>query len=249
MVAMKKTLLEIVQDILNDLDSDTVNSISDTEESDQVTDIVIQTYFDLISDRVVPEHFETFRLDAAADATRPTHLILPDDVSTMQKFWYNKTLTTKKEFKEIYYKDPLAFLEFVNSRTSDATDITISLSIDNSVELLVFNDRHPAYYTSFDNKYIVCDAHKSTLDTTLQQSKTMAYGEVIPTVTRSDAFVFDFESKYFPYLTAEAKSRAFSVTHKTLDQKTEQVARRHKSFIQKEKYRIETGNSRTTYGR
>jgi hypothetical protein len=246
---MKKTLLEIVQDILNDLDADTVNSISDTEESDQVTDIVIATYFDLISDRVIPEHFEVFRLDAAADSTRPTHLILPDDVASLQKFWYNKSEDGEQQYRDMIYEEPLDFLSRLNRRDSSSTSVTTSLSIDESVQLLVYNDRWPTYFTSFDNKYIVCDAHHSTYDTTLQQSKTSCYGEIIPSVTRSDTFTFDFESKYFPYLVAEAKSRAFSVTHKTLDPKVEQWARRHKSFIQKEKHRIDLPNRQRNYGR
>jgi hypothetical protein len=36
MATMKKTLLEIVDDILNDLDSDTITTIGDTVESTQV---------------------------------------------------------------------------------------------------------------------------------------------------------------------------------------------------------------------
>jgi len=246
---MKKTLLEIVQDVLSDLDGDSVNSISDTEESDQVTDIVISTYFDLISDRVIPENFDIFTLDALADSTRPTHLTLPSNISIIKRFWYNKSTTGEKDYDEIHYMDPLDFLSKLNHRNSGSSSITTSLSLTDSTPLLVFNDRMPIYYTSFDNEHIVCDAYDSTVDTTLQSSKTQGYGELIPTVTRSDSFIFDMESKYFPYLIAEAKSTAFSILQKTMNPKIEQRARRHKSFIQKEKYRLGEPDTRRNYGR
>jgi hypothetical protein len=251
MVAMKKTLLEIVQDILNDLDSDNVNSISDTVEATQVSNIVAQTYFDLISDRVIPEHFELFRLVALSDSERPNYMQLPDDVALVKKIWYNKSGDGDQEYEEIYWRDPLDFLRQTSARNGSADDTRTVLDFDGDTELLIYTDRMPAIWTSFDNKHIVMDSHDITLDTTLQASKSRGYGQLIPTVTLSDTFTFDFESKYFPYLVAEAKSRSFSILHKTLDQKTEQTARRHKSFIQKEKYRIEQQrpNERRNYGR
>ena len=44
----KLTVLEIVQNILSDLNSEEVNSISDTIEADQVAEIVKTTYLDLV---------------------------------------------------------------------------------------------------------------------------------------------------------------------------------------------------------
>ena len=249
MVAMKKTLLEIVQDILNDLDSDSVNSISDTIEATQVGNIVAQTYFDLISDRIIPEHFELFRLTALSDSDRANYMALPDNVATLESFEYNKSEDSEQEFKTIFWTDPLDFISRTRTRDSGDSTIDTVLDFNGSTELLIHNDKFPAFYTSFDNKHIVTDSYNSTFDTTLQASKSRGYGRVIPTVTISDTFVFDFEAKYFPYLIAEAKSRSFSVIHKTIDTKVEQTARRHKSFIQKEKYRINTPNKRARYGR
>lgn len=251
MVAMKKTLLEICQDILNDLDSDSVNTIDDTIESTQVANIVVQTYFDLISDRVIPEHFELFRLTALSDSERPNYMSLPDNVANLQKIWYNKSSVGEEEYKEVHWREPLDFLRHTAARNSASSDVKTVLDFNSDTELLIFTDRMPFMYTSFDNKHVVFDSHDVVIDTTLQESKSRGYGEVIPTVTRADGTTFDIESKYFPYLMAEAKSRCFSVLHKTLDSKVEQVARRHKSFIQKEKYRFDAQkpNDRRSYGR
>jgi hypothetical protein len=249
MVAINKSLLEIVQGILSDIESDPVNSISDTEESDQITDLVITTYFDMIADKVIPDNYELFRFDAVADSTRPTHLRIPSDVSTFTTFKYNKTLTTTKEYREVYWMDPHDFVDMVLRRDSSSSSVTSVPSVANSVDLLVYNDQHPRYYTSFDNDYIVCDAHYNTLDTTLQNSKTMGYGEVIPTVTRSDSFQFDMGQKYFPLLIAEAKSRAFINFKGMANPKEEQIARQHKAFLQKEKWRLNRQNAGRNFGR
>ena len=51
---MQMTLLEMVQDILNDIDSDPVNSIDDTEESVQIAQIIKTSYFALSTNRNWP---------------------------------------------------------------------------------------------------------------------------------------------------------------------------------------------------
>ena len=61
----QRTLLRLVQDILSSLDSDEVNSISDTPESLQVANIVRTTYEDLVSLLDLPEHFSFFELTTA----------------------------------------------------------------------------------------------------------------------------------------------------------------------------------------
>ena len=53
---MRTTLLKIVQSILNDMDSEAVNSISDTVEAQQIGSIVEDTYYNMISAREIPEH-------------------------------------------------------------------------------------------------------------------------------------------------------------------------------------------------
>ena len=53
---MKYTLLEMTQDILSNMSSDEVNSISDTPESLQVATIIKQKYYDIVSRGDLPEH-------------------------------------------------------------------------------------------------------------------------------------------------------------------------------------------------
>ena len=46
---MKSTLLQVVQSILSDMDSEDVNTISDTIEAQQVASVVEDTYFNIMS--------------------------------------------------------------------------------------------------------------------------------------------------------------------------------------------------------
>ena len=42
---MKRTLLEMVQSILSDMDSEDVNAVSDTLEAQQVASVIEDTYY------------------------------------------------------------------------------------------------------------------------------------------------------------------------------------------------------------
>ena len=63
-MAVKKTLLQIVQNILSDMDSEDVNSLNDSIEAQQVASIVEDTYYNIIATRHIPEHQELIKLTA-----------------------------------------------------------------------------------------------------------------------------------------------------------------------------------------
>ena len=50
-IITKRTLLELTQSILNDLDGEAVNSIFDTEEAIQYANVVRDTYFNIVAAR------------------------------------------------------------------------------------------------------------------------------------------------------------------------------------------------------
>lgn len=51
---MKRTLLQIVQNILSDMDSEDVNSISDSIEAEQIASVVRDVYLNMVSTRMIP---------------------------------------------------------------------------------------------------------------------------------------------------------------------------------------------------
>ena len=74
---MKTTLLQIVQSILSDMDSEEVNSISDTTEALQIASVVEDTYYNIVAARDIPEHNTLIFLTSLVDSTRPTHFQYP----------------------------------------------------------------------------------------------------------------------------------------------------------------------------
>lgn len=236
---MKKTLLQMVQNILSAMDSENVNSISDSVEAQQVANVIQDTYFNIISARTIPEHDRLVRLTALADNTRPTHFEYPNQLKEIRLFEYDG--------REVYWKDPVKFL---NDMPSDLSDDTIEvLDPLSGAKLYVRNNKNPRYYTSFDDQYIVCDSYDASVDTTLQSNKTRCWGTVYPTFTLSDSFIPDLDDVLHPYLLAESKSACFSLFKAGSDPKVEQSARRLKSYIQNDQTKTRKANVRNLYGR
>jgi len=93
------------------------------------------------------------------------------------------------------------------------------------------------------------NSYDASVDTTLQNSKTRAYGYIYPTFSQTDDFTPDIDDSMLPYLLAEAKSVCFSLFKSGSDPKVEQSARRLKSFVQNDMYKTKQENKRPHYGR
>ena len=242
---MKRTLLQIVQNILSDMDSEDVNSISDSIEAEQIASVVRDVYYNMVSTRMIPEHQELVKLVSLSSSTRPTHFQVPDSVKRIDFIRYNVSTTSDTEFKEIQYIEPLLFLTL----HQDGTNVDTVYDVNGNTPLLIRNDQMPTYYTSFDDLHIVMDSYKSDTDQILAENKTQALGHKIPTFTISDNFTPDLDEVLFPYLLAESKSTCFSLFKSGVDQKIEQAARRQKSYMQSDMYRVKKENKRPYYGR
>jgi hypothetical protein len=251
MASMKKTLLEHTQSILERTDGDEVNSINDTTEATQIADIIVQCYFDLVANNTFPEHRELFKLTALADSERPNYLQLPDDVDNIETmfFWYNKSTTAEKDYQRVNWCDPIDFIEIVHSPNSTATNVKTVLDFNGDTELLIYNDRMPSWFTSFDDKHIVCDSWLLTTDSTLQSSKTKCWGSKIPTVTIADTTTFDIDADQNQYLHNEALARVSYSHQKTVDPKAEQWSNRFGDMVEARKHRFPQNNVRSNFGR
>lgn len=246
----KKTLLDIVQDILSDMDSDEVNSINDTIESLQVSQIVKSTYFNIIDGKDWPFLYQFFQLEASGTSLKPTHMKLPETVIDVSIIKYNRRTSTDTfdRFEEIKYKTPEEFLDLVNVRHSDATNMLV-VTEASGVKLNIINDQAPMYFTSFDDEYLVFDSYDSILDTTLQTSKTQCQGKVHPTFTLSDTFIPDLPAQMFSYLLNEAKSTCFLVLKQSANQKAEQHSISQRRRMSQDAWRIKKGITYPNYGR
>lgn len=211
---MKSTLLELTQEILSSLDSDEINSITDTTEALQVVAIVKRCYFDIASKMELPEHFSLFELTASGDNTKPTLMYLPSDVLNVLWIKYDKIGDgeTASRILPVAYMAPEQFFEQMYSLDTDADNVVTSSLVVGSDSLPIFalDDKAPDYWTSLDDYTFIFDSYDADVDTTLQKSKTVVYGQKTATWTQSDSFTPDLDAEQFSLLVNKAKSLAWA---------------------------------------
>jgi len=239
---MKSTLLQVVQSILSDMDSENVNSISDTTEALQIASVVEDTYFNIIAARDIPEHNKLIPLVSLSNTARPTHFTYPARTKELIRLDYNIGTASSQDYREIVYVSPLEFID----RMSE-TDLKVT-TVDQSVELFVANDRDPSYYTSFNDNHIIMDSYDVSVEAHLAANKTRAFCSIYPTFSQTDSFAIDLDQTLMPLLLAEAKSTCMSLFKGGSDPKVEQSARRLKSYVQNDQYKSRQG-TRNNYGR
>lgn len=247
-MAIKKTLLEIVQEILRDMNSEDVNTISDSDEAEQIASIIESVYYNIVSTREIPEHEQLIKLTALSDSNTPTHFKYPDNVANINTVWYDVSATgDDPEYRVIDWVDPVTFLSRTDRRNDSYTTVA---DVKAGTTLRITTNKQPDFYTSFDDEYIVMDSYLSTVDSTLQASKSRAHGRVIPVFDKNtDSYVPDLDNVMFPYLIAEAKSMAFDLFKGGTTSKVEQAARRQKSYVQNDQFKTKRENIRNDYGR
>ncbi len=247
---MKLTLLQMVQDILSDMDSDEANSIDDTVESTQVAQTIRTCYDEMIGNRNWPHLRKLITLENIGDTAYPNYLVVPENVKELSLFKYDKrkSTETKLNLQEIYWKEPDSFLRYTNARNSD--NANVETVIDHSgVKLLVLNDVAPTYWTTFNDTHIVTDSYDVAVDTTLQGSKSQCMAYTQPVWTHEDDFIPDLPVEAFPALLAESKSTCFFNIKQMPNQKTEQKSQRQQRWLSRKAWRTKGGVEYPDYGR
>lgn len=246
----KLTLIEMVQDILNDLDSDEVNHIDDTIEAQQVAQIIKTSYYEMLGHRNWPHMNKLIQLEASGTLSRPNYLILPENLQELSYFKYDKAKAdaTDINIQDVKYKEPDDFLRYISGRKSSADNVDTVVDTSGT-QLLIFNDQAPSYWTSFDDMYLVTDSYDKSVDDTLKKSKTQAQAYLIPIWNRIDSFVPDLPAEAFPALLEEAKSTAFVTLKQMANQKAEQKSKRQQTWLSRKAWRAAGGVKYENYGR
>jgi hypothetical protein len=233
---MKLSLLDVVQTILSSLDSDEVNSLSDTVESRQVALVARTAYENIIARSDLPEHKGIFTLDAFTDANFPTIMLVPDDVLHIEWIKYNIEVNPLLDdnFKYITILPVQQFTDLVQQL--NPSDPNVGSNFHGAYKFYYKTDTHPSFCTIINDLDVIFDAYDSSVDTTLQASKTMCYGLSSPTFQMIDEFVPDLDDQQFVLWLNEAKSLAFLELKQMPHAKADLEARRGWSSIQRTKY-------------
>jgi hypothetical protein len=232
---MKYTLLELTQNILSRLDSDEVDSISDTTEAMQVARIVRNTYFNILARAQLPELKKLVQLVSSGDNTKPVLMTRPDNVTHIDWIKYNvRTSTDTNDIFDYVTILPLQqFLEQVD--VLNTTDSNVDSMTFNSITFNYRNDVRPFYCTIVEDDTIIFDAFDSSVDTILQTSKTKVYANTNPTFDLVDGTIPDLDDQQFPLLLNEATSVAFVDLKQQANEKAEQESRRQWRTLERTK--------------
>jgi len=232
----KLTLLDMVQNILSAMESDQVNSIDDTVESIQVAEFVRESFYDLMTQREWPFLRAKGTLVGLGDTTKPTHMRLPETVNKLYWIKYNG--------KEVIWMEPKDFDDMIEARVESAGVVDANGYVVNA---------DPVYWTSYDDSTIVFDGYNSSVDSTLQTSKSSAYMLNTAIWIHDDTFVPSMPEKFFPTLLAEAKSTCFVNLKQQANRREERRAQRGRVELRNGVWRNEAGeakyNGKVNYGR
>lgn len=205
----KYTLLDIVQKVLSEKGGDLVNSIDDTIEAGGVAEVAETVFYELCTLYNVRSIHTTFSLAASGSSLLPTIMTRPAGIKgiSLVKYDSRKEVADPPAWRDIRYISPQDFLDLTLARNLDAPDV-ISQTLPSGEVVLVFNNRAPTYWTSFNDTTIVFDSFDSAIESTLQESKSLAYGEAYPTFSISDVYTIQLPENLQPLYLLEVLVRA-----------------------------------------
>lgn len=245
----KRSLLDIVVEIANDLDTDEINSINDTTEAMQIAAIVKSTYQAIMSNRNWPHTAKLVNISSATDNTKPNVMRLDEDIKEMISVYYNKAKLgdTRLRYQEVKYIQPDDMLRrFYNNNTDDVNTITIN---DGSQVYIIKNNYAPTYFTSFNDNDLVFDSYDAEVDDCLQASKSQVRAYVTPKFRMVDDFIPDLPEEAFSFLIEEAKSKSSMKIAQKVDQKAEQESKRQNQWLSRKNWKVNGGIKYVRFGR
>ena len=249
-MARKLTLIEMTQNILSAMDSDEVNSITDTVESLQVAEVIRETYDELFANYDIPEFKALTQLTGLGDTDKPNYMQIPENVDKIEWLKYDYYTDSATDYQKLTYLSPEDFFELTSNRAG-SSDI-IEVTDDSGVRMWIADNQNPQYWTTFDDEYIVFDSYDADIDSTLQETKSLVYARISQTFTMEDDFIPHLDTNLFPYLLAEAKSVCFANLKQMPSSKEEQRSRRQRVRSQTDLWRARQHEPKTggpDYGR
>jgi hypothetical protein len=256
----KRTLLEMVQSIMSDMDSDEVDSINDTVEAGQVASIIRDVYEQIVTDTAVPEDQTLGKLDTVSlvdHAGSLNYFHIPDTCERVYWLQYDMRDVgdTDAAYRDLDYIEPHEFIKYVNRNVSGG-DTTATVDPISGFSYYIPKLVAPRFYTVFNDLYVAVDAINTGVDATqVLGTKTICMMQTVPAWTMSDNFVPALDDNMFPLLLSEAKSTCFVTIKQQANPKIDKQARTQGVRLQNHKHRSQaaqknrTGSSGPNYGR
>lgn len=197
---MAKTLLEVVQSTLSAINSDSVNTVGETIESEQVTLVAKEVFEEMSTYQTIPTFDTLTQLLGVSDTSRRTVMQLPLNATDIQYIRYKATYTNgTSRFEEVRYCPPNEFLDRQLDLRVGEANVGENV-LPGNVRVPYRTDKRPEYWTTFDDKFLVFDAIDMDVqgDNTLHNDNSLVMAYIIPEFQMTDDFVIPLPDKLIP---------------------------------------------------
>jgi hypothetical protein len=251
-----KNVLKLVQDTLQRCDSDEVNSIGDTTDSENAALTLKTVYEQMQADYDLPSSIQHIALGNTDQTSTEgkTRLIIPDSTITIQSFQYDKRQAAgdQPSFGYLEYVSNETFLNRTRNRDKDATGYDSDEQewpTDAQIKFVVRNDRAPAFYTIVEEKYVILDSYDSDLESTSQSSKSQAQVITEKGLILADTTIVDLPDILMHYLDIKTTEVHQDLYHGGSTPVVAKMARRAGIRIQRLRDITRQNNAGVDYGR
>ena len=247
----QRTLLDVTQQYLDATSGFYVDSIFDTDESQQVAKLAERVYYKMIQE--YPNLLFTMKertLDSLADTSRPNYMLLPKNLQKVQdsRIYYNVSEDeTKIKYKEIQYLPPLEFADYMTGQQTIEKSIEV-VGFDNSTTV-VKNKQWPSFCTSYNNTHVIFDSYHSDYDTVLQSSKTKLIASSEPVFLQEDDFIIPIPESLTETYVDMVLDEAMNLIYQQPNAIIAQRARRARIKLQQDNRKMGQGRGKVSYGR
>jgi hypothetical protein len=251
------TLLQIVQEVLESIDGDEVNSIGDTLEASSVAGVVKSCFDTILLTKDNREAQLPFTLTAYG-VSKPVLMERPDDIISVDwiKYDIREDGDPYPQWRTIEYLNLKEFLEYSQNLPGQLDSSMFESFVQNingsNITFYYRKDTEPRFYSTLDDKLILFDAYNSVTESSLQESKTTCFGTYNLEFQKNDGFVIPFDRKTTLQLIEDSKARASIQLRQTQNPAAEKVARRlhvRSQFDNRQVGPANTYENRTGYGR
>ena len=242
----------MVQRVLESIDGQVVDSISDTREAMQVANCIKESYEHLLYTRDIKAKSNLVTIHSLSDVNQPTTFLINDNIAQITLFKYFDA--DNEKWVTLEWMDPEDFIDMCLDRDPRKDNILNVTDAFSGVRYNILTNKAPSYFTSFDDIHIVCDAYNNKVEQCLMESRTTLYGYVMPEFKLEDDFVPDLAPQHFSLLLSTAKVQAAYELNKAFDQLENDRARKQKATADKHAQRVRgldntTWKNRKKYGR
>lgn len=186
-----KTLLEVVQSALAATGGDSVSSISESPEAEDMALIARDVFNDIQTWEEWPHQNKLATTEVPSDPSAPTVVRLKDDVRFIHKVQYLEECgnSDREEFTTLCYVEPELFLDHSDTLMNhEHSQKVTGYGIDPSTFVVVGTCNHPKHYTTFDDEHLIFDSYNSDVDGFISNYKTRVMASVIPEFDLDDSY-------------------------------------------------------------